>query len=58
MKKDVTETIVIYDNKGKAIKEVDVTGLPWKLQYSKALWALQTSFYGDSWTIITKPKPK
>jgi hypothetical protein len=52
----VIKTIVIYDKDGQIVKEIDVTGLPWKLIWLKAVRALQTSLRGDHWTVVSKPK--
>lgn len=56
MKPKVTKTIIIYNEEGVIIKEVDVSNLNWILIYAKAIQILASSLYGVRWEILVKPK--
>lgn len=48
----IKETLIIYDKKGKVIKERDVTGLPYPKQQLKINACMTHSLEADHWDIV------
>ena len=54
----ITKKVVIYNKEGDAIKEKDVTNIPWIMIYPRAIEILSSSLHGVDWKVIVEPVRK